>query len=708
MQPKLLQLTVSGFRSFDSASTVTFPESGLVLLQGQNNDTGGSSGSGKSSLLLALSYLLGFCKYPSTTLQSWGGEPMQVMGSFAVTEGTLLITRGKKFSVSLNGAPIEGSAKDLEAAIVQYVGLTPDLIAALSYRGQKTSGLFLSKGDTAKKEFLTTVLGLERFERAVEDSRERAKKLEQEVGNQAAVVAALEAQVVPVVEPTYHQSEDNTPSLEAAVAFAKATVAKARDGSFRALAAMHDGEANIQAKYGPLLSQYDEAIAEASAPIAEVAVDTSDLTAQLNRAKQFLTQLRTAEQQTKAQYMQETTKLSLHEKTVQANINAIRSDLAKAERLRAEIAQIEAGRCGTCLQDWVNEGSRLHLDGLQAELKELRTVRDLEQAELELDNTRKIQRELAENPPAADENILKLEGIVADLTAELATKEQEARGRRQLLLAEQAQAIQTARSKKLETEVVINNEMAGLREAYRTAQSAVQEAEYALKQAEVELKIEKDRLSTLIQVNSLLAENYEKALAQSVKTSKAVQAAKAKLNETQAKLNAEKDFAAAIGREGFLGAIFDEVLDEISTEVNALLGKFPNTAHVSLKFVSEAETKKGGMKKAITPIVNIGGNEAPLSSGLSGGMETAVELAVDLAVAEVVSRRSGVMPGWLILDEAFTGLGPVEAEACMEILAEYAQERLVLVVDHASETKEHFSNVITVDYTNGSSKVVDS
>src|SRR5690606_30585833 len=107
------------------------------LLQGRNNDTGGSSGSGKSSLLLALSYLLGFCKYPSTALQSWGGEPMQVMGSFAVAEGTLLITRGKKFSVTLNGTPIEGAAKDLEAAIVKHMGLTPDLISALSYRGQK-------------------------------------------------------------------------------------------------------------------------------------------------------------------------------------------------------------------------------------------------------------------------------------------------------------------------------------------------------------------------------------------------------------------------------------------------------------------------------------------------------------------------------------------------------------------------------------------
>lgn len=186
---------------------------------------------------------------------------MQVMGSFAVAEGTLLITRGKKFSVSLNGEPIEGAAKDLEAAITKHLGLTPDLISALSYRGQKTSGLFLSKGDTAKKEFLTTVLGLERFEKAVEDAKERAKKLEQEIGSQSAVIAALEAQVVPVFEPVLHSSKDETPFLATALAFEKTTLAESRLAVFNALTAAEAREEAINLQFRPLLEACENKIA---------------------------------------------------------------------------------------------------------------------------------------------------------------------------------------------------------------------------------------------------------------------------------------------------------------------------------------------------------------------------------------------------------------------------------------------------------------
>jgi DNA repair exonuclease SbcCD ATPase subunit len=115
-------------------------------------------------------------------------------------------------------------------------------------------------------------------------------------------------------------------------------------------------------------------------------------------------------------------------------------------------------------------------------------------------------------------------------------------------------------------------------------------------------------------------------------------------------------------------------------------------------------TQKGSVKKAIVPVVCIDGHEATLEAGLSGGMLSTVELAVDLAVGAVLSRREGLCPGWLILDESFEGLDAVSKRSCMEILMNYANNRLVLVTDHATEFKSNFSKNITVEFENGVSR----
>ncbi len=86
-------------------------------------------------------------------------------------------------------------------------------------------------------------------------------------------------------------------------------------------------------------------------------------------------------------------------------------------------------------------------------------------------------------------------------------------------------------------------------------------------------------------------------------------------------------------------------------------------------------------------------------------MTTSVELAVDLAVSEVVSRRTGSVPGWLILDESFEGLDPVTKESCMQILGRYASDKVVLVIDHASELKESFTQFVNVIHEGGRSRL---
>lgn len=78
-----------------------------------------------------------------------------------------------------------------------------------------------------------------------------------------------------------------------------------------------------------------------------------------------------------------------------------------------------------------------------------------------------------------------------------------------------------------------------------------------------------------------------------------------------------------------------------------------------------------------------------------------MELAVDLAFGKVASQRRGSYPGWLVLDEALNGLGSVEKESCLEMLGEYASDRLVLVVDHDTTFQGLFAQTLHIEQSDG-------
>ena len=168
-------------------------------------------------------------------------------------------------------------------------------------------------------------------------------------------------------------------------------------------------------------------------------------------------------------------------------------------------------------------------------------------------------------------------------------------------------------------------------------------------------------------------------------------------------LLAEEEFIELIGKNGFLGFIFDEILQEISEETNSFLSQIPNVNFLTIQFVSETFTQKGVSKKNIKPVFFTHGMELLSWQHFSGGQITSIDLAIDLALNKVISSRIENAPGWLILDEVFEGQDLVTKEACLEIIKEFSKDKLVLVIDHASEFKEMFEKKIVIASKQGRS-----
>ena len=184
-----------------------------------------------------------------------------------------------------------------------------------------------------------------------------------------------------------------------------------------------------------------------------------------------------------------------------------------------------------------------------------------------------------------------------------------------------------------------------------------------------------------------------------------VDGAERNLTEAQKAWSAEKDYAEMI--RGFITSAFSEILDELAVEANEVLAGVENTQDITIRFDLDKISADGDLAARIIPVVSIRGHEiAP--GDLSGGQATMLDLAVDLlAIGKVAARRTGFEPGWLILDEAFDGLGSADKEGCLSILAQHAQAKLIFVVTHNIEFKEVFARRIRVSMGADGASVIE-
>jgi DNA repair exonuclease SbcCD ATPase subunit len=638
---RLQWLKLRAFRSFAEEARIDFPANGLLLIRGKNLSNQDPSGTGKSTIMLAVAYALDICPFPASELQSWlTDKDMQVQLGLETPQGEVVISRGKKNSIKIGDRTVT-SAKAIAEELRNIFGLDSETLSAITYRAQNTKGLFLSLTDSEKKEFLTRLLGLVNIELAVDKAEERIKQLKPAMEAAEVNLAAFRKDLEGLQAQQFPEPE--------------------KDEALRA------EFLELDRKRLELTKREFEIQEQAQGKKAKVKDDPE------------LVRISTYINAAKAQYEVVLEAQQVREREFRANQEILRKKLMdiaqrdtmilnyrkELEQQKAQMAKLTAGHCPTCNRAW--EDALAKAKALEGQIENLEaTVGSLSRQQ---GDRQRLEAELRINF-SADPNVEKLRTLKTQLEAQLQEKTQA------LLFA------------------------------------STEELQASLNAVKVELGAVHSRISGITQQLKMVQQVNEKlgqARAFAERNIAAIQA-KIQAHETStqslsAELNSERDFVALMGREGFLGVIFDDVLKEIEAEANERLARLANVSHVTIQFKSEVVTGKGTIKRSITPVVSINGQEARLDSGLSGGMYTSVEGQVDLAVMAVVQRRTGSLPGFLFLDESFNGQGNVTKEATMEVLREYAQEKLVVVIDHNSEFKELFTQFIDVVYKDGRSEI---
>ena len=325
---KLKSLTISGFRSFKETATILFPQEGAMLISGSYSDgSGGSSGSGKSSIILAVAHSFGFCDVPATELKNWYSKKYSTDLELEDDGKVYRIVRDPKLSVYENGVIVPGGTADAEAKLAAIVRTPLDLAKNLVYRPQLSRGEFLNSTDAQKKEFLSTMLGLQQIEAAHDKVNQDLTSKNNEIMRQE---LGVQAQVAAITN--YDVPEDQIlaaeTKLEAAAKAVEAAETKLQPAEDEYANALHN---EVQAK------------SQADAFVPDTSKGQAEYTKLVGEAR--------AVQATIEQY----NSLSRKGGIASAQNKTVRSQIMT---LQGEIEEISQSICPTCKREW-NQGQTL-------------------------------------------------------------------------------------------------------------------------------------------------------------------------------------------------------------------------------------------------------------------------------------------------------------------------------------------------------------
>jgi DNA repair exonuclease SbcCD ATPase subunit len=164
-----------------------------------------------------------------------------------------------------------------------------------------------------------------------------------------------------------------------------------------------------------------------------------------------------------------------------------------------------------------------------------------------------------------------------------------------------------------------------------------------------------------------------------------------------------KQTKAIFSPSGLPAYILDSAVNFFNERVSFYLSKIWVNADFFLN--TYKETKAGEVKaKMSESFYNLGQTRS--ISSLSGGEYRLLCIAVDMAIIDMFSSMTGTVVQFIAWDEPFNGLDASNRARIWPLLTQFAESREVWLIDHSTEFKSMFSNVIEIHKKDGISSVV--
>lgn len=682
---KLQNLTLEGIGRFVNTQEVDFTSLGnLVQVDGKNNNTGGSSGAGKSTVFNALDYLFGLNDIPNSSLQSrLTKEAMSVGATFDWDGKIVKIQRGKKLYVEIDGQVVTGSNKLAEEAIDKVIGMPRDLFRKLLHKRQKEGGFFLQLTPKETHSFLSDVLGLGDLAAKTETLDKKIKELT--LAYEKAKTAHYGAQQALQSNENALAAIGEAPKPEVD----QATVLDLKAKLDAALALLEP----VKAAHKAELAALEQTRPQGTVQPYDYSLQ-NDLRTQIRAAEAELNALLDKERARKTDLTKQINELRVQK--VREDTTAARGEKAMSEAfaLAEEIKKIQASQCPTCAQHWADDSAKTKMASMieKAKALGLEVVAGKEaSAQSTLIASRIAFLEAAmnltnnEGMPEANKKLTDLHGLL------LADQQKE---------QEWTSSQNAANQAKLAEYVKVQREML----ARHAAEIDMASGQARLAQSAFDMAVMKMRTyaQNLAQYEKVLS-NLKSA---SEQYTKQVSALSDEVRQHQAALELAEEAKRVI--KSFASCAFDDALEEVGEMATKIVRGIPTMANATISLEGTRETKDGKVKEEVNAVISMDGEiNIPIKT-LSGGERSSVDLAIDLAVIDLLESKTNKGIDIFVLDEPFTGLDTVGVEMALEVLKSANPSKKLILVDHNPEAKQMIQSKIIVERDGATSKIVQS
>jgi DNA repair exonuclease SbcCD ATPase subunit len=672
---KLKNYSFSGIGRFVQQQTVDLEmRDHLIQIDGENTNTGGSSGAGKSTTVEALAYLLGISEIASTQLQSRiTKSPIWVQGEF---EGGITITRSKKDGLHIKTpeGTVSGNSKLAEERLDEIIGVDRKLLKTMCYKRQKQGGFFLNLTPKESHNFLVECVDLKELQSKIfklEDklkSKYKPEKIRLEAS--IATVADTLDQFENLIAQKTMPEKPELPNIE--------EIKLKIDIISQKLESDKKRFNELFEKIGPQPVEFETVAFEDEESLQTLIVKTEEL-------KKEIKQNEINKQVEVEQANSAIRNIEAKIKDAQGFSIDLVNCQTRMEELIHQKEHFDSDNCPTCKRGWKADSTSIEeleekinfwkhkIDLLEEEVSKIGQYKLIEIKAKEIAEYKKeIQVNVEENQILID-----LENSVRVLQNEKDNIQSVARQK----YLEEFQAWKVkydfAEKQLKEIETNGNYELYGLKSEIELAQSKKHSYETSVKAYHKDLTALKEKQAENSKGFKMMSENLAQIERDIVLSEESIRLIK---NFTLQK--------------------FQDTLDYIGQRATEIINMIPNMANAVILFENAKETKTGKIKNEVSAVINLEGDVKVPIKTLSGGERTSADFAIDLAVGEMIENMTKKGVNFLVIDEGFDGLDSVSKIQCIEILKNLNTDKKILMVDHSSEVKEMVCDIIKVKRIN--------
>lgn len=167
-------------------------------------------------------------------------------------------------------------------------------------------------------------------------------------------------------------------------------------------------------------------------------------------------------------------------------------------------------------------------------------------------------------------------------------------------------------------------------------------------------------------------------------------------------IDLQKTVSSIYSPTGAQAYILDSAIELFNEQIAKYIGIL--WSNLTYELQSYKENVRGEVTAKFSESIVMDGRPISLGS-LSGGELRALSICADMAILGLLEQQFGIHASPVIFDEAFDGLDANGKEFALDLIKELAQNRQVIVIDHASEMRTAFDKILRVEKRNGISSV---